>query len=134
MKRIAQPVRSGIENAARSDRNWFDRNPHRTYRVRRMISGEFPQSGQPDIDPAKWSPWTLVKQIAPGVRLRLGLYVKSGAEPIDADWLIAPLFSHLENGLSAGQISAFSATGKSIMQAFMPPAHVLNSNNEGGVQ
>jgi hypothetical protein len=125
------------EKASKSDREWFARNPHRTYRVRRYIQGEFPSENADNIDPAKYELWTLVKQIEPGVRLRLRLAVKSGAEPIDADWVIAPLFNCLFNRTEAGApeiVDSRSVLGQAIMNAFLPPAHVLRAILEGDVR
>jgi hypothetical protein len=115
------------ERASRSDRKWFARNPHRTYRVRRYIPGEFPWKRFNGIDPAKFTLWTLVRQIEPGLRIRLALPVRSGAKPIDADWTIGPLFECLLAGSDFG--SAFS---EALVNAFLPPAHVLRAL--GGVQ
>jgi hypothetical protein len=46
--------------AKRSDRDWFCSHLHRSHRLRRMIAGEFPDGD-----------WVLVRQLEPGVRLRL---------------------------------------------------------------
>jgi hypothetical protein len=114
------------ERASRSDRRWFARNPHRTYRVRPSLPGEFPWERDDGI-PATFTSWTLVKQIEPGLRIRLALPVRSGAKPIDADWTIGPLFENLLAGGDFG--SAFS---EALVNAFLPPAHVLRAL--GGVQ
>ena len=124
------------KRASNSDRRWFARNPHRTYRVRSYIPEEFPRKCFDGVDLAKFTLWTLVKQIEPGTRLRLGLFVKSGAEPIDADWTIAPLFECVLRGMKAGDFGPIhdSALGEAIMSAFLPPAHVLSANAAGGVR
>jgi hypothetical protein len=48
--------------AKRSDRDWFCSQPHRSHRLRRTIAGEFPDEA---------GDWVLVRQLEPGVRLRL---------------------------------------------------------------
>jgi hypothetical protein len=115
------------QRASNSDRKWFARNPHRTYRVRRCIRDEFPRKRFDGIDLAKFTLWTLVRQLEPGLRIRLALPVRSGAKPIDADWTIGPLFECLLAGSDFG--SAFS---EALVNAFLPPAHVLRAL--GGVQ
>ena len=115
------------KRASNSDRRWFARNSHRTYRVRRCIRDEFPRKRFDGIDLAKFTLWTLVRQLEPGLRIRLALPVRSGAKPIDADWTIGPLFECLLAGSDFG--SAFS---EALVNAFLPPAHVLRAL--GGVQ
>lgn len=136
MESITLPAGHAIEKASASDRKWFKRNPHRTYRLRRAIRGEYLE-GSTGVDSAKFTLWSVVKQIEPGVRFRLGTHVKRGAEPVDADWTIAPLFDALFDRLKArgaGMPFNRSAVGDAVMQAFVPPRHVLNANVEGGVR
>ena len=47
------------------DRKWFEAHPKRTHYVRRFIDGEWP----PDREATSW---TVVRQIASGIRMRLG--------------------------------------------------------------
>jgi hypothetical protein len=124
------------KRALNSDRRWFARNPHRTYRARRYIRGEIPRGNADKIDRAHFTPWTIVKQIEPGIRVRLSLGVKSGAEPIDADWTLAPLFECLLRAKAGdlSPVSVDSALGGAIINAFLPPAHVLRAIAAGGVQ
>jgi hypothetical protein len=121
------------KRASNSDRRWFARNSHRTYRVRRCIRDEFPRKRFDGVDPTKFTLWTIVKQIEPGIRVRLGLFVKSGAEPIDTDWTLAPLFECLLARVKAGVFGPVhgSPLGEAILNAFLPPAHVLSA---GGVR
>jgi hypothetical protein len=44
------------------DKEWFRSHPHRSHRLRRTIAGEFPDDA---------GDWVLVRQLQPGVRLRL---------------------------------------------------------------
>jgi hypothetical protein len=125
------------QRASNSDRRWFARNPHRTYRARREIRGEFFGKRSHGIDRADFTLWTVVKQIEPGTRLRLGLFVKRGAEPIDADWTLAPLFECLLSRVNARDFepaTADSALGEAIINAFLPPTHVLSPHAAGGVR
>ena len=137
MRIVSVPADSVTKKASNSDRRWFARNSHRTYRVRRHIQGEFPPGNPDKIDPAEYTLWTLVNQIEPGVRLRVRLAVRSGAEPIDADWVIAPLFNCIFNRPEAGapELEDFrSSLLEAIMHAFVPPAHVLRAILEGDVR
>jgi hypothetical protein len=120
------------EKASESDRKWFARNPHREYRIRHHIPGEFQVPGEPPdsryIDPTVWTRWTLIKQLKPGMRVRCGVRVLRGAEPVDADWTIGPLFEQVATGAfyadameSGGEITKHSASGAAIMGAFLPP-------------
>lgn len=47
------------------DRKWFEKHPGRTHYVRRFIPGEWDPTDKTD-------PWIVVRQIAPGIRMRLG--------------------------------------------------------------
>jgi hypothetical protein len=125
------------KRASNSDRRWFARNPHRTYRVRRCIRDEFPRRRLDGIDLAKLTLWALVKQIKPGVRLRLGLFVNRGAKPIDADWTIGQLFDCLLDSTNSGITGLQeprTPLGEAVGNAFSPPTHVLSENPEGGIQ
>jgi hypothetical protein len=44
------------------DKEWFRSHPHRSHRLRRTIAGEFPDEA---------GDWVLVRQLQPGVRLRV---------------------------------------------------------------
>ncbi len=109
------------ERASNSDRRWFARNPHRTYRVRPSLPGEFPWKRGSGI-PATFASWTLVKQIEPGVRIRRRLFIRSGSTPVDADWTLGPLYERVCRSSALGLVH--------LGDAFLPPAHVT----EGGVQ
>jgi len=121
MENIAYLGRRGLETARQSDRDWFARNPHRTYRIRREIPGEFPNGRRHSIETTKWTVWTLVKELEPGVRLRVGFSVVRGAEPIDNDRSIEPLFNYAVNNQGARLIVKNSTAGEILMSAFLPP-------------
>ena len=46
------------------DAEWFEAHPGRTYYVRRFIKGE--------MGPETTGSWIVMRQIAPGIRMRLG--------------------------------------------------------------
>ena len=55
--------------AARDDRRWFARNPKRSHRIRRAAPDEF--APYPHPAPDGWEAATVVRQYAPGARLRV---------------------------------------------------------------
>jgi len=55
------------ENASNQDRIWFELNPHRKHRLRKMIAGEFPHSPLGSIHPPNV---IIVRQLEPGSRQR----------------------------------------------------------------
>jgi hypothetical protein len=132
MINITLPADSATEKASKSDSEWFARNPHRTYRVRRCLRDEFPWK---HFD--GFTRWTVVKQIKPGVRLRLSLFVKNGLQPNDADCTIRPLFDCLldctKSGITGLQEPG-TPLGEAVGNAFSPPTHVLSENAQGGIQ
>ncbi|WP_132254379.1 hypothetical protein [Methylobacterium segetis] len=72
LKRLTDANETVIE----ADRRFFERFPHRTYRVRRMARTEIAQletiRGAPMLPLAPTdAAFTVVKQLAPGVRLRI---------------------------------------------------------------
>jgi hypothetical protein len=119
MKNIAYLGRCGPETAVQSDREWFARNPHRTYRIRREIPGEFPTRRR-RVERTKWTVWTLVKQLEPGLRARASYGVLRGAEPIDTDRAIGPLFEYVIRS-DAGPINMDSPAAGILVNAFLPP-------------
>jgi hypothetical protein len=60
-----------VERAAKLDANWFRRHPARAHRVRRLINGEGLTGPEQSRGPAGWSVFVVVKQVVPGIRLRL---------------------------------------------------------------
>ncbi|TXN15887.1 hypothetical protein FV219_01580 [Methylobacterium sp. WL122] len=63
------------EQATEADRKFFERFPHRQYRMRRMGRAEIGQleavSGGSILSEPGDAPFVMVKNIAPGVRLRV---------------------------------------------------------------
>lgn len=54
---------SPVDLARHLDREWFRSHSHRSHRLRRAVTGEFPE-GSTDT-------WVVVRQLEPGVRQRL---------------------------------------------------------------
>jgi hypothetical protein len=100
-----------------SDRNWFARNPHRSYRIRREIPGEFPD---PPRVSKHYTPWTLIRQLEPGIRVRTRFAVLRGAA-IDTDGSIGPLFNYLVTNPGTS-INRHSPGAAVFVNAFRPPA------------
>jgi hypothetical protein len=63
-------VYDAMEAASETDRLWFEAHPHRSFRVRPHIPGEWPPGSLP-ARPRGWRPYTVVRQVMPGFRLRL---------------------------------------------------------------
>jgi hypothetical protein len=58
-----------MDAASEGDRIWFEERPHRRFRIRPHIAGEWPYGSLGEQLPG-WRWFTVVRQIAPGVRLR----------------------------------------------------------------
>ncbi|TXN14699.1 hypothetical protein FV219_03265 [Methylobacterium sp. WL122] len=73
-RRAMQRHAAEAEQASDADRKFFERFPHRQYRMRRMGRAEIGQlealHGGSIINEPGDAPFVLVKNIAPGVRLR----------------------------------------------------------------
>ena len=72
-----------IDRACKSDRDWFEANPNRLFRLRDMMSYEI--NGPIEAPPDGMSWRTLTVQVQPGMRLRLVLSVPAELENDDAD-------------------------------------------------
>lgn len=88
MKRLGEEADRAVEG----DRRYFDRWPHRTYRVRLISSAERKQLEMFQGHPIQPSPdqavFTVMKQLAPGVRMRatiIGPLESIGEELTDAE-------------------------------------------------
>jgi hypothetical protein len=88
MKRLGEEADRAVEG----DRRYFDRWPHRTYRIRLISSAERKQLEIFQGHPIKPSPdqavFTVMKQLAPGVRMRatvIGPQESIGEELSDAE-------------------------------------------------
>jgi hypothetical protein len=72
-----------VERATQDDAQWFERHLRRTYRIRKHVPGELParrHKATPDYED-----WTLVKQLAPGLRVRMFITAPMGFVPYDTD-------------------------------------------------
>jgi hypothetical protein len=72
-----------IDRACKSDRNWFEANPNRLFRLRDMMSYEI--NGPIEAPPDGMSWRTLTVQVEPGMRLRLVLSVPAEIHNEDSD-------------------------------------------------
>lgn len=88
MKRLGAEADRAVE----SDRRYFDRWPHRTYRVRLISGAERKQleifQGRPIRPDPDQAVFTVMKQLAPGVRMRatiIGPRESIGEELTDAE-------------------------------------------------
>ena len=60
---------AALERANKLDRAWFERHPERAHRVRRLVPGE-PLCEDTPPPMAALTAYVVVKQIAPGLRVR----------------------------------------------------------------
>jgi hypothetical protein len=60
---------NAVEAASEADRAWFAAHPHRSFRIRLHLEGEWPH-GSLEQPPPGWRWFTVVRQLAPGVRMR----------------------------------------------------------------
>ncbi|MCJ2116558.1 hypothetical protein MKK65_08185, partial [Methylobacterium sp. J-001] len=88
MKRLGEEADRAVEG----DRRYFDRWPHRTYRIRLISSAERKQleifQGHPIRPTPDQAVFTVMKQLAPGVRMRatvIGPHESIGEELTDAE-------------------------------------------------
>ena len=73
-----------VERESELDRVWFLRHPDRAHRVRRLIQGE------PPVDIAPLPAYVVVKQVAPGLRMKAAFY--GTHEPCDCEDCAADLW------------------------------------------
>ena len=82
------------EAAADRDRQWFDRNPERRYRVRGFVPGELPVSL-----PVRSGVWCVVViRLGTDARSRARLPVWFERMPPDEDDVLASVVGRLRNG------------------------------------
>lgn len=88
MKRLAEEADRAVE----SDRRFFDRRPDRTYRLRLLSGAERQQieivQGKPIRPPPDQAVFVVMKQLAPGVRMKatvIGPRESIGEELSDAE-------------------------------------------------
>jgi hypothetical protein len=80
VKKLAEKV----DRIMQADRRFFERFPHRQHRVRLTSQAELAQNelleGRPATPPPGCRVFTIVRNIAPGVRLRIYAFGLEGAE------------------------------------------------------
>jgi hypothetical protein len=83
-RRQMQKLAEQIDRVTQADRRFFERFPDREHRVRLASEAEIEQNailqGQPDSPPPFCRVFTVVRNISPGVRLRLYTYGLEGSE------------------------------------------------------
>ena len=104
MLKIPRNGPRGLEKAMRSDRKWFARNQSRLYRARPFVAGELPANLNRRT-PVNTAHWTLVRQIEPGVRYRVFIYIPIFAAPVDYDESVRAMF---DSCLEGGGLAYFS--------------------------
>jgi hypothetical protein len=67
-----RPAGTPAELAKKLDEEWFRSHPYRSHRIRRAVAGEMPGVGADS--------YTVVRQVAPGLRMR-GFFVPVGSVP-----------------------------------------------------
>jgi|ERR1700687_1154527 len=83
-RRQMQKLADSVDRVTQADRRYFERFPHRQHRVRIASQAEIGQQeileDKPLFMPPGCRVFTVVRYIAPGVRLRLFTYVLEGSE------------------------------------------------------
>ena len=83
-RRQMQKLAERVDRVTEADARFFERFPHRQYRVRLSGQAEIRQNeiidGKPWAPPAGFRLFTLVRSIAPGVRMRLYIPAPEGVE------------------------------------------------------
>jgi len=91
------------------DRKWFEDHPERSHRLRQTFDGELPPEFQNDNMPGHEHN-TIVRQIAPGERVRVFFYRRIDAHIPDIEPVIHALFDTVAGGqLGAGELITSSA-------------------------
>jgi hypothetical protein len=98
MNHLPNPVDAihskAIDRACKSDRDWFEANPNRLFRLRDMMPYE--SNGPIEVPPDGMSWRTLTVQVEPGMRLRLVLSVPAEIHNEDSnDQQLASIFMAL---------------------------------------
>lgn len=75
-----------------ADRLWFEAHPGRRFYARRTFPGEhdpnfgsYRTGGGKGSLAARGSDWTIVHQVVPGRRIRLGVVLRPGSRPLDGE-------------------------------------------------
>jgi hypothetical protein len=77
-----------------ADRIWFEQNPRRSHRIRRVLEGEFAGTD---------ATWAVVRQLEPGVRHRRGLKLPEGLVLPNDEAIAHTLFDTLSEAQAAGE-------------------------------
>jgi hypothetical protein len=85
------------EKVMRLDRKWFAQNPGRSYHARPFDTRELPAGLIGDLLHGHVN-WTLVRQIAKGIRCRAFICLPVAAAPADCDEFIRVLFEKVRLG------------------------------------
>ena len=80
-----------------NDRDWFERNTMRSHRLRPLFPGE-PSNGCDKATPPGHELAILVRQVAPGQRVRLGFYRSTEVEIPDDEAILHALFDSMAEG------------------------------------
>jgi hypothetical protein len=97
MNQMTSPDTSmcGLEAASEGDRIWFEAHLHRRFRVRPYIEGEWPD-GALDHLPQGQRWFTVVRQVEPGVRMRISFPMEG--EPGTGEHAVSRIFDLLMRG------------------------------------
>jgi len=83
-RRQMQKLADRVDRVTQADRRFFERFPHRQHRVRLASQAELGQNeileGRPIFQPESCRVFTVVRNIAPGVRLRVYVRGIEGSE------------------------------------------------------
>jgi hypothetical protein len=107
----------GLEKASESDRRWFERHPHRGWRLRKSIFGEKIRLVDPLEPPQGFTRWTVVKQIEPGFRVRAFCVGPIDAVPVESDDPIAELLIYVIENVGRCDWQSFSSIAR---HCFLP--------------
>jgi hypothetical protein len=86
MKRLSKRSKSRRDHqaASKDDAAWFKPHPHRSHRLRQPYDVELRETMAPAIAPASAIPYVVVRQVRPGLRLRLPIWSDIEVPDIEA--------------------------------------------------
>jgi hypothetical protein len=109
-----------LEKATQDDARWFEKHPDRRYRIRKFMPGEAPLPPTPPRH-RRLQGWTLLKQLAPGMRARTFIDAPEGFVPFDSDENVADLFGYALNPPPQDQrFGVDTRGGKIALDCFLP--------------
>jgi hypothetical protein len=96
-RRLMQKLADRVDRASQSDRRFFERFPHRKHRVRLAGRAEIEQE-ELLRGAALWAPppcriFAAVRNVAPGIRLKLMIRGVEGAETDPTEEMAAAIFN-----------------------------------------